>query len=68
MQDTTSSVSVAKVALLSSLLTLFILSGIFFLARGHITSYLVHELRTVPTEIAVPEPENIEPLVNMNQW
>ncbi len=65
MQDTTSSVSVAKVALLSSLLTLFILSGIFFLARGHITSYLVHELRTVPTEIAVPEPENIEPLVNM---
>ncbi len=65
MEERSPSVSVAKLALLSSALTLVIIAGLLFLGRGALTAYLVKDLpqpqNVAPTEIDDPD----EPLVQM---
>ena len=65
MEDTTSSISLAKVALISSALTLIIIGAIFFLARNHIVTYLGHEVQSLRTDVITKEEEHVEPLVDM---
>lgn len=66
MEATPRSVSVAKVALISSALTLVIIAGILFLVRDSVTEYFVHavQLRTTPERVEL-ESEPTEPLVAM---
>jgi serine protease Do len=67
MEDTTRSVSVAKIALLSSALTLIIMSGLLFVTRGYITEYLMLEVQTREQSASTKEEtlKDAEPLVAM---
>lgn len=66
MEDTSPSVSIAKIILISSTLTVLITMSVLFLLRGHITDYFVQEFKAESSETSVaPLGSPVEPLVSM---
>lgn len=67
MEDTSTSVSVAKTSLISSAITILIVSCILFLMRGPVIDYVAKEVQNRESIVTAvdKEAENTEPLVSM---
>ena len=65
MEETPAAPSVAKIAIVSSLLTLLIIGGLAFSARTHLVSYLKEELSNNNPEILAPAAADEDTLVSV---
>ena len=65
MDETPTAPSVAKIAIVSSLLTLLIIGGLVFSARTHLVSYLKEELSNNNPEILAPAAADEDTLVSV---
>ena len=65
MEETSASPSVAKIAIVSSLLTLLIIGGLVFSLRAPLVSYLSQELKTNSPQSLVPAAAQEDTLVSV---
>jgi serine protease Do len=65
MDDKQNSQNVAQIVLLSSLLTLMVVLGVFFISRQYVVDYLTQEVKNATKESVVVEEEEPEPIVEM---